>query len=118
MMEWIFGNMLFMPLLIGAVFVIAAGITYLFPPKKINYLYGYRTERSMLSQQRWDFAQKYSSKKMFQSGVVLLALSFCGLFIDVDEDLNFFIGIIPSVLSCVFILYTTEKALRQNFPNT
>jgi uncharacterized membrane protein len=38
---------------------------YRFPPKKINPLYGYRTPRSMRSQEAWDFANKYSSALMF-----------------------------------------------------
>ncbi|HMP98127.1 MAG TPA: SdpI family protein [Cyclobacteriaceae bacterium] len=36
-----------------------------FPPKKINHFYGYRTPRSMRSQEAWDFANKYSSALMF-----------------------------------------------------
>ena len=31
-----------------------------FPPKKVNALYGYRTKRSMKNQTNWDFAQKSS----------------------------------------------------------
>ena len=38
-------------------------ITSIFPPKKINALYGYRTKRSMKSEKNWNFAQRYSTKK-------------------------------------------------------
>ena len=37
---------------------------WIWPPKKINMTYGYRTTRSMKSQSAWDFAQKYSAKWM------------------------------------------------------
>lgn len=33
----------------------------IFPPKSINSWYGYRTKRSMSSEMKWEFAQKYSA---------------------------------------------------------
>ena len=61
--------------LCGLVFCVVALILYKFPPKKINHLYGYRTAKSMSSQERWDFAQKYSALRMLESGIVLLVLA-------------------------------------------
>ena len=37
-------------------------IYFLYPPKKINYLYGYRTKQSMLNNETWTFANKYAAK--------------------------------------------------------
>ena len=34
------------------------------PPRKINYIYGYRTRRSMQNQEMWDEANSYSSSLM------------------------------------------------------
>ena len=51
-----------MLLLVGIVFILAGSIMYVFPPKKINSFYGYRTASSMQSQQKWNFAQTYSAK--------------------------------------------------------
>ena len=37
-----------------------------FPPKKINHLYGYRTQRSMKNQATWEAANTYSSLVFFK----------------------------------------------------
>jgi uncharacterized membrane protein len=115
MMDWLIENILFIPFLIGIVFMVTAAVVYCFPPKKINYLYGYRTSASMKSQDRWDFAQRYSSKKMFQSGAALLAVSFIGLVLPLSVNTNFIIGIFLSLPSCLYMFLTTERALRKNF---
>ncbi len=61
--------------LFGLVFLAVGIIMYFFPPKKINLIYGYKTERAMQSQQNWDLAQKYSSKIMMSLGGLLTILS-------------------------------------------
>ena len=71
--------------LTGIIFTVSAVILYCFPPKKINYLYGYRTPSSMKNQQVWDFSQKYSAIKMLQIGLLLLAVSFLNVFISISE---------------------------------
>lgn len=117
MMEWIVENLLFMPLLTGIIFMVTAAIVYRFPPKKINYLYGYRTSASMKSQESWDFAQRYSSIKMFQAGTAMLFMSLFGLVLPFDENTNFIIGIFLMLPTCVFLFLTTERALKKKFPN-
>lgn len=109
-------DILFLPALVGVIFVLAAAILYFFPPKKINYLYGYRTTASMKSQARWDFAQRYSAKKMIQAGIALCIVSLFGLILPIDETQNMVLGIFLLVPSCIFMFLTTERALRKNFP--
>ena len=61
---------------ITSLLLIAVGIYGLkFPPKKINYFYGYRTRRSMANQTIWDFANKIGSKMIFVLGIITLILS-------------------------------------------
>ena len=55
--------------------VAVAAAFWIWPPKKINMTYGYRTTRSMKSQSAWDFAQKYSAKWMTVLGGMSLALA-------------------------------------------
>lgn len=62
-------------LLFGAVFIIAGIILSLFPPKKINSIYGYRTASSMRNKETWDQANKYSSRLMIILGIVILLIS-------------------------------------------
>jgi uncharacterized membrane protein len=114
-MEEFLLNIFQMPLLCGVIFMITGSIVYFFPPKKINYLYGYRTTASMQSQERWDFAQKFSSVQMIKGGVFLMVISFFGLLIPINEDAKFIIGIILAILPCIYIFRTTEKEIKQRF---
>lgn len=103
-------------ILIGGVFTVVGMITTVFPPKKINFLYGYRTNSSMKSQERWDFAQAYSSKLMLLSGVFLMLISCLGLFFSISETVDFFSGMTLLLLSIAFLIYNTEKAIKTKFP--
>lgn len=40
------------------IFLMIGVIFSKFPPRKINCFYGYRTKRSMISQNNWDYSQK------------------------------------------------------------
>lgn len=105
------------PFVTGALFVIVALITLLFPPKKINYLYGYRTIASMKNQQTWDFAQRYSGLKMIQIGFILIAFSLLNIFMQLNEGLQLAFGFTSIILVLAYFFLTTEKAIRNNFPN-
>ena len=105
------------PFLTGIIFAITALILYFFPPRKINYLYGYRTAASMKNQERWDFSQKYSAVKMFQSGLFLIALSFLNTLVSLSQKQATVLGISLLVAVCINLFLSTEKALKKNFPN-
>lgn len=49
-------------------------VTKKFPPKKINSFYGYRTTKSMKSDENWQAAQKYMSVFFIRYSIVSLAL--------------------------------------------
>lgn len=42
------------------------------PPKEINHFYGYRSGRSMRSQEAWDFAHQFVGKIWFYEGLFML----------------------------------------------
>lgn len=108
---------LIIPFTTGTIFVLAALITLVFPPKKINYLYGYRTRASMKNQQVWDFSQRFSGIKMVQSGLVLIALSFLNVFINLNEGLQVGLGFSSVIIACAYLFFATESAIRKKFPN-
>ena len=113
-MEWI-RVLLQLPLLAGGIFIITGMVLYLFPPGKINGLYGYRTAASMQSTERWNFAQKYSAKEIIKSGFFLVLISMINLVINVKSEIEFVVSI-AIVLVFVFIpIYRTEKAIRKKF---
>ncbi len=114
-MEQIFTNTFAASLLCGVIFLIAAGITYSFPPRKINYLYGYRTNASMKSQDRWDFAQGYSTRQMIKAAIALIVVSFLGYFMD-DSIIKFVIDLAMIIAVVVYIIFSTETAIKRQFP--
>lgn len=99
----------------GIIFLIAGYILAKNPPKEINYLYGYRTKRSMASQEQWDFAQKYSAKEMMRNGKYMMLISLIGLFFQPGETFSIISAVVLILLSCVLLLVNTEKKLKQKF---
>jgi uncharacterized membrane protein len=110
-------NILFLPALTSPIFLIAGFVMYHFPPKKINYLYGYRTNSSMKSQERWDFAQKYSSIQMMILAIIMFVVSLIFSFFKISENLNLIFGLIVLLIGVSFMFYKVEKAIKVNFPN-
>lgn len=100
----------------GVSFLAGAAIMYFFPPKKINALYGYRTVASMKSEERWEFAQKYSTIQMFKSSVFMIVISFTGFFFP-DSTLALLIGsLIITIAGVCYMFITTERELKKRFP--
>lgn len=102
-------------ILSGLLFLIAGLIVYFVPPKKINGLYGYRTEKSMKSQERWDFAQIFAAKKMILSGVILCIVGLLAAFVSLSENLQTVVGLSLLISSCIYLFVSTEKAITQKF---
>lgn len=99
--------------LTGLVFIIAAIVLIIYPPKKINALYGYRTKTSMKSQRAWEFAQQYSAKKMIFWGIILVAFSLLGLLFSLNETVEFIIGLVAMCIGIGIPIYQTEKELKR-----
>ena len=57
------------------IFTVVGVVFWMYPPKKINEFYGYRTTRSRKSQEAWDFAQRYSAKLMTIFGLAALIVA-------------------------------------------
>ena len=114
-MEDFLENTIGIALLSGGFFILAAAIVYAFPPKKINYLYGYRTKASMKSQQRWDFSQKYAAIQMFRGGLFMVAVSFAGKMFAIPDDTQVIAGIVVMLVAVAYILLGTEWAIKKRF---
>jgi len=100
-------------LLAGIIFFITGFITKKFQPKKINAFYGYRTNASMKNQNQWDFAQQFASTKMMQIAIVMMLLSFFKMILkDQQERL---ISLCILLAGVFYLLYATEKAIRNKF---
>lgn len=111
-----FSSPLFIILCAHGVITFSAGFLMLKkPPKKINHLYGYRTKRSMSSQEKWDFAQQYSSHEMIRQGIVITGIGLVNLFLSVSEIVSVLIAITLIIFSVILLLFKTEKQLKQKF---
>lgn len=102
-----------MLLSVGICFLIFGIIMFLFPPKKINSLYGYRTASSMESQEKWDFAQKYSAKIMFFIGLGTCTLSLLLPLLGLDEDQNVILGIFILIMILIVLIAIVENRLKK-----
>ena len=111
---WIF--MLLMDFLIPLMMI---GIGRLFmkrPPKRINGIYGYRTKRSMKTQETWDFAHRYLGNLWFKIGLVLIPLPALPLIFVYGKDVDL-IGTVGAVVTIFEIfpmivpIFPTERAL-------
>lgn len=115
MMDMIFKYVLEMPFICGVIFMVVSAITAAFPPKSINAIYGYRTPSSMKSRERWDFAQKYSTRRMFVAGIGMTILSLVGTIAKGQVAAELAIGFAILFGAAAYILITTELALKKNF---
>lgn len=119
LINWIIG-----PQLIGIVILIIGWIMVKYPPKKINYLYGYRTEASMKNQQTWDEANRFSARLMIKIGWILIlvgllfSLTFNAAILqpNIQNVLRPVLLLISSTAAAVVLIAVTQRHLEKTFP--
>ena len=115
---WIF--MLAMGLLFPAIMLLFGAIFMKTAPKRINYLFGYRTDMSMKNRDTWDFAHKHIGKLWFRWGFLLIPTTVIPMLFVIDETENtvgtvgLIVGFINTIVLIVPIFFT-EKALNKAF---
>ena len=112
--------MFFVDLIIPFTMIIFGKIFIKNAPKKINYVFGYRTEMSMKNQNTWEFAHKYCGRLWFRIGLIMIPATFICMIPFKGETADY-IGKIGGIL-CLFqvialaaSIIPTEIALRKNF---
>jgi uncharacterized membrane protein len=87
----------------------------MFPPKKVNALYGYRTKRSMKNQINWDFAQKSSSNiSLFFTAIIFFFQILLSFMLENIEYLNIALLILWFICLIVMFIYVERKLKRLN----
>lgn len=99
----------------GPLFIVLGYYFAKFPPKKINNIYGYRTTRSMKSQEAWDFAQVYGAKKMMLAGLIMLVAGLLLLPFNLTENIAAVLSISILLGSAIWMIVVTEKELKRRF---
>lgn len=109
--------------IVGAIFYLCGVLMLRYPPKKINYFYGYRTPSSMRTQERWEYAQHYSANLMKRLGSFLTRLSALGLIslssfglIDLMDGANGkIIATTAIIVAVICLIGQTEWSIYENF---
>lgn len=116
-----FGYIMLLVILIMPLMMVGFGLLLMKnPPKKINSYYGYRTRRSVRSQETWDFAHYYFGKLWLVCGLVSLPFSLVPLCLVLgkSEQVISVAGLIVLGIQTILLLVTillTERALKKNF---
>lgn len=109
--QQILSNILSNPTILLALIVII--IFGLFPPKKINSWYGYRTINSQKSEKNWHFSQHYAFK-IFLPFISVLFLLQITLSVLVEDSIFIDFGIIALlILGSAICIYIIEKKLKK-----
>ena len=98
-------------ILTSILLLIISILFYLFPPKKINNLYGYRTMKSMSSIENWRVSNKYSSKGLLIISIINLIIFYLlSIFVgNVDK----YTYLIILIFEFAVLFYLTEKKINQ-----
>ncbi|MBQ8546823.1 MAG: SdpI family protein [Clostridia bacterium] len=115
---WIF--MLIMSLLVPLVMIVFGIIFLINAPKGINYIYGYRTRRSMKSKEAWKYSHRLLGILWIIFGIIFLPIALIPMLfvINKGEDIISIVGAIITLVSfipmCIPIIFV-ERGLKINF---
>ena len=115
---WIF--MFIMVLLIPLTMIFFGWLLFRKTPKEINYVYGYRTKRSMMNEETWRFANQYFGKVWYLCGLILAPLSVIAIAIVFGKGPGI-VGTVGGIitmlqmLSLIGAIVPTESELKKNF---
>lgn len=89
-------------------------------PKEINIVFGYRTRRSMMNQETWQFAHHMCGRIWTLLGWLLLPMSMLAMafvYKDTTKVIGIFGGIVCLLQTIILIgsLFPIEIALKNNF---
>ena len=95
------------------IILIVCFIVKIFPPKKINFWYGYRTKKSMKNIENWNRAQKYSTNLTIYILIVLLILQILIYMLFGSNVVTELIIVFLLIVGMLIMIYKTEKMLEE-----
>ena len=112
--------MLIVVLLIPLTMLLFGWLFFRRTPKEINYVFGYRTKRSMRNEETWKFANQYFGKVWYLCGLLSAPLSVIAMAIVFEKGTETMstVGFIITTIETtplVGALISTEIALKKNF---
>ena len=112
--------MLIVVLLIPLTMLLFGWLFFRRTPKEINYVFGYRTKRSMRNEETWKFANQYLGKVWYLCGLLSAPLSVIAMAIVFEKGtetmstVGFIITMIQTI-PFVGAMISTDIALKKNF---
>ncbi|WP_462250354.1 SdpI family protein [Ekhidna sp.] len=103
-------------LAIGPLLLIISLLIKAFPPRKINWAYGYRTNRSRKSQEAWDESNKYANDLMLWVAIATTIAQIVLYFVTSPANALLISCVIMTTL-LIAIVVVVENYLKNNFDN-
>lgn len=107
-------------LLIPLIMLFFGKMMYKSAPKNINYIFGYRTTRSMKNEDTWKFAHEHCGRLWYRMGLIMLVPTVLVHipFYNSDESVIGTVAIVVMSVQLAALLVSiipTELALKNNF---
>ena len=120
---WFWWFMLCCDVLIPVLMIIAGRMMWKRPPKTINGTVGYRSNRSMMNMDTWNFAHDYCGRLWWKIGWIMLVPSILihiPLYGRSENAIGIVCGILITVQTIVLIasIFPTERALKRTFTDS
>jgi len=109
--------MLYVIFLLPLLVMIVGYLMYKYPPKKINYVIGYRTFKSMKNEEAWKLANQYCGKLWIKIGLAMLVIAIIlfTLFnikvLTYTEDILAII-VIAQIMPMLLSIFAVEKKIK------
>ncbi|WP_367754144.1 SdpI family protein [Flavobacterium sp. WC2430] len=100
------------PISISILLLVISIIAYLFQPKKINSIYGYRTAKSKKNIENWKIANRFSAIGLIIISIINIIIFYLSSFF--IHNIDDYIFTIILAFEFVILIYLTEKKLTQN----
>ncbi|MDD4095754.1 MAG: SdpI family protein [Oscillospiraceae bacterium] len=99
--------------IVGPVIILISLIFKFFPPKKINWFYGWRSRFSMMNQGVWEEAQRYGAHLLILGGCALLIIGLVDTFL--LQSNSEWVSVISLAIILVAIFVVGESHLKALF---
>lgn len=107
-------------LLIPIIMLVFGIIMYKHAPKNINFIFGYRTTRSMKNDDTWKFAHEYCGRLWWKLGLIMLPTTALVHipFYNSDENVVSIVSLVVMTIQVIVLIVSilpTETALKKTF---
>jgi uncharacterized membrane protein len=100
-------------LVCGSLVLLIGLMMKIFPAKKINSSYGYRTPLSLKNQETWDYANRISANLMLFGGILNFVTSvLLAVYLPTNKGVLMNLGILTAI-PLIMILITETKLSRK-----